>query len=41
MKARRFGKLGWGVSEIGYGMWDMGGWSGSDDAESRRCAVSW
>jgi aryl-alcohol dehydrogenase-like predicted oxidoreductase len=24
------------VSEIGYGMWGMGGWSGSDDAESSR-----
>jgi aryl-alcohol dehydrogenase-like predicted oxidoreductase len=24
------------VSEIGYGMWGMGGWSGSDDAESAR-----
>jgi aryl-alcohol dehydrogenase-like predicted oxidoreductase len=23
------------VSEVGYGMWGMGGWSGSDDAESR------
>jgi aryl-alcohol dehydrogenase-like predicted oxidoreductase len=34
MKLRRFGRLGWGVSEIGYGMWGMGGWSGSDDAES-------
>jgi len=24
------------VSEIGYGMWGMGGWSGSDDEESMR-----
>jgi aryl-alcohol dehydrogenase-like predicted oxidoreductase len=24
------------VSEIGYGMWGMGGWSGSDDSESGR-----
>lgn len=31
---RRFGKTGWMVSEVGYGMWGMGGWSGSDDAES-------
>jgi aryl-alcohol dehydrogenase-like predicted oxidoreductase len=23
------------VSEVGYGMWGMGGWSGSDDEESR------
>ena len=34
MKYRRFGRLGWQVSEIGYGMWGMGGWTGSDDAES-------
>jgi aryl-alcohol dehydrogenase-like predicted oxidoreductase len=24
------------VSEIGYGMWGMGGWTGSDDAESKQ-----
>src|SRR6266700_886917 len=34
MRYRRFGRTGWNVSEIGYGMWGMGGWSGSDDAES-------
>jgi aryl-alcohol dehydrogenase-like predicted oxidoreductase len=34
MKLRTFGRLGWKVSEIGYGMWGMGGWSGSDDRES-------
>ncbi|MDT4966258.1 MAG: hypothetical protein QOJ64_995 [Acidobacteriota bacterium] len=34
MQYRRFGRLGWQVSEIGYGMWGMGSWSGSDDAES-------
>ena len=34
MQTRRFGRLGWQVSEIGYGMWGMGGWSGSDDAQS-------
>jgi aryl-alcohol dehydrogenase-like predicted oxidoreductase len=28
--------MGWEVSEIGYGMWGMGGWSGSDDEESLR-----
>ncbi len=32
---RRFGRLGWPVSEIGYGMWGMAGWTGSDDADSR------
>lgn len=36
MKYRRFGRTGWEVSEIGYGMWGMGGWTGSDDDESRR-----
>ncbi len=34
MNYRRFGRLGWQVSEIGYGMWGMGGWTGSDNAES-------
>ncbi|HLY59676.1 MAG TPA: aldo/keto reductase [Terriglobia bacterium] len=34
MKNRRFGRTGWQVSEMGYGMWGMAGWSGSADAES-------
>jgi aryl-alcohol dehydrogenase-like predicted oxidoreductase len=34
MRYRRFGRLNWQVSEIGYGMWGMGGWTGSDDKES-------
>jgi len=34
MRRRRFGRAGWSVSEIGYGMWGMGGWTGSDDAEA-------
>jgi len=34
MRYRRFGRTGWNVSEIGYGMWGMAGWTGSDDAES-------
>jgi aryl-alcohol dehydrogenase-like predicted oxidoreductase len=34
MRYRSFGRLGWQVSEVGYGMWGMGGWTGSDDAES-------
>ena len=34
MQYRRFGKTGWMVSDIGYGMWGMGGWTGSDDEES-------
>jgi aryl-alcohol dehydrogenase-like predicted oxidoreductase len=34
MNYRRFGRTGWNVSEIGYGMWGLAGWTGSDDAES-------
>ena len=34
MNFRQFGRTGWQVSEIGYGMWGMGGWKGSDDEES-------
>ena len=34
MQTRQFGRLGWPVSEIGYGLWGMGGWSGSNDDES-------
>jgi len=34
MHARTFGRLGWAVSEVGYGLWGMGGWTGSDDDES-------
>ena len=34
MKYRRFGRTGWNVREIGYGMWGMAGWSGSQDDES-------
>ncbi|KAA3645372.1 MAG: aldo/keto reductase [Chloroflexi bacterium] len=34
MQYRQFGRMGWQVSEIGYGMWGMGGWTGSDDKES-------
>lgn len=36
MKYRLFGKTGWRISEIGYGMWGMAGWTGSDDEESFR-----
>jgi len=35
MQDRTFGRTGWPVSEIGYGMWGMAGWTGSDDEESR------
>jgi aryl-alcohol dehydrogenase-like predicted oxidoreductase len=34
MRYRKLGRTGWDVSEIGYGMWGMGGWTGSDDEES-------
>ena len=34
MRYRRFGRTGWNVSEIGYGMWGMAGWTGSEDTES-------
>ncbi len=34
MKYRRFGRTGWQVSEMGYGMWGMAGWTGSQDEES-------
>lgn len=34
MQYRTIERLGWKISEIGYGMWGMAGWSGSDDAES-------
>ncbi|MBA3239697.1 MAG: aldo/keto reductase [Acidobacteria bacterium] len=34
MQYRRFGRTGWMVGEIGYGMWGMGSWSGSSEEES-------
>jgi len=34
MNYRRFGRLDWEVSEIGYGMWGMAGWTNSDDHQS-------
>jgi len=36
MKYRKLGRTNWEISEIGYGMWGMGGWTGSDDEESFR-----
>jgi aryl-alcohol dehydrogenase-like predicted oxidoreductase len=35
MRYRTFGRTGWSVSEIGYGMWGLAGWKGSEDDESR------
>jgi len=34
MRYRSATRFPYALSEIGYGMWGMGGWSGSDDAES-------
>ncbi len=34
MQYRKLGRTNWNVGEIGYGMWGMGGWTGSDDRES-------
>jgi aryl-alcohol dehydrogenase-like predicted oxidoreductase len=36
MNNRNFGRIGWQVSEIGYGMWGMAGWTNSNDDESLR-----
>jgi aryl-alcohol dehydrogenase-like predicted oxidoreductase len=33
MKYRRLGRTNWNVSEIGYGMWGLASWSGSDREE--------
>ena len=38
MRYRQFGRLGWQVADIGYGMWGMGGWSGSEDTRVARRA---
>lgn len=36
MKYRRLGRTNWQVSEVGYGMWGMAGWTGSDLDEVNR-----
>lgn len=36
MNTRPFGRTGMQVSEVGLGLWGMGGWSGSDDGQSRQ-----
>ncbi|MGQ0600501.1 MAG: aldo/keto reductase [Anaerolineales bacterium] len=36
MQYRTFGRMGWQVSDIGYGMWGLAGWTGSDDEETLR-----
>jgi aryl-alcohol dehydrogenase-like predicted oxidoreductase len=35
MRYRTFGRTGWQVSEIGYGMWGLAGWTGRDDDQTR------
>jgi aryl-alcohol dehydrogenase-like predicted oxidoreductase len=34
MRYRTVPRTGWHVSEVGYGMWGLGGWTGSEDAET-------
>ncbi len=36
MEYRRFGRTNWQVSEVGYGMWGMAGWTASDDEQSAK-----
>ncbi len=36
MQYRTFGRTGWQVSEVGYGMWGMVGWKGSEGEEVNR-----
>jgi len=36
MNYRKFGRTGWLVSEVGYGMWGMAGWQGTDLEEVDR-----
>ena len=36
MNYRTFGRTGWKISEIGYGMWGLAGWTGSDKQEVLR-----
>jgi aryl-alcohol dehydrogenase-like predicted oxidoreductase len=36
MRYRTFGRLGWKVGEVGYGMWGLAGWTGRDDDETRQ-----
>lgn len=36
MQYRNFGKTNWPVSEIGYGMWGMAGWTESSDIQSAK-----
>lgn len=35
MNDRTFGRLGWRVGEVGYGMWGLAGWTGGDADQTR------
>ena len=39
MQYRRFGRTNWNVSEIGYGMWGLAGWTGADNQEVDQALV--
>jgi len=34
MRYRTYPRTGWSIAEVGYGMWGVGGWTGSDDEQS-------
>ena len=36
MEYRRFGRTNWKVSDVGYGMWGLAGWTGNDQQEIER-----
>src|SRR6267154_2473896 len=36
MQHRRFGRTNWMVGEVGYGMWGLAGWTGSEPSEVDR-----
>ncbi|MCE9530562.1 MAG: aldo/keto reductase [Planctomycetes bacterium] len=36
MKYRAFGRTCWQVSDVGYGLWGVAGWTGADDEQSRQ-----
>ena len=36
MEKRRFGRTNWEISELGYGMWGLAGWTGSDQNEVQK-----
>ena len=36
MKYRTFGRPGWRVGDVGYGMWGLAGWTGRDEGRTRK-----